>query len=142
MRKLLLRCALLATLCLAVVPASADNVTGADKFLCTAVQVNACYLDGDGCLNSIPPWVLDVPQFIVVDLQAKTLSTTQASGENRSTPIEYLEREDGRIFLLGVEEGRAFSFVITEATGRVTVAVARDDASVGVFGSCTPMPAK
>ncbi|MGD8375721.1 MAG: hypothetical protein PVF68_06235 [Acidobacteriota bacterium] len=140
MKDAVLRCAFLVTLGLVVVPASADDLTGSDRFLCTAVQVNACYLDGDDCLDSIPPWILDVPQFIEVDLNAKKLSTTKASGENRSTAIEYMERENGRIFLLGVEEGRAFSFVITESTGRVTVAVARDDANVGVFGACTPMP--
>lgn len=33
--------------------------------------------------------------------------------------------------------GRAFSFVIDEATGHMTVAVSRDGLSVSVFGACT-----
>ena len=123
---------------LAIAPAMADNLEGSDAFLCTAVEVTACYTDGE-CIT-VPPWSLDVPQFIEIDLKKGTLATTVASGENRSTPIKHQEREDGLIFLQGVEAGRAFSFAITEATGMLTVAVARDEISVGIFGACTPLP--
>ena len=124
---------------LTAAPLLADDVSEADKLLCTAVQVTRCFADGD-CVIS-PPWELNVPQFIEVDLVDKRLSTTRASGQNRSTPIKNLEREDGLIFLQGVENGRAFSFVITEETGMVSIAVARDGLAVSVFGACTPMPA-
>ena len=77
-----------------------------------------------------------------MDLAAKTLSTTAASGENRSTPIKNLEREEGMIILQGYENGRAFSFVIAEEDGMASIAVARDGLSVAVFGACTPMPSK
>ena len=74
-----------------------------------------------------------------VDLKDKKLSTTKASGENRSTPIRNLVREDGKIFLQGVELGRAFSFVIDEKSGMLSVAVAREGITVSVFGACTPL---
>ena len=115
--------------------AHADNVTGAQQLLCTAVQATGCFEDGD-CFQDLP-WNLNVPQFIQVDLAAKRLSTTKASGENRSTPIEYLKRADGLIVLQGFEQGRAFSFVISEATGMLSVAVAREGRAVVVFGACT-----
>ena len=91
------------------------------------------------CSNE-PPWKLDIPQFIEVDLDERTLSTTEASGENRSTPIKNLEREEGLIILQGYEKGRAFSFVIAEEDGMASIAVARDGLNVAVFGACTPMP--
>jgi len=116
--------------------ARADDVTGAQQLLCTAVQATGCYEDGD-CFQDLP-WNLNVPQFIQVDLVGKRLSTTKASGENRSTPIEYLKRQGGLIVLQGFEGGRAFSFVITEATGMLSVAVAREGRGVVVFGACTP----
>ena len=47
---------------LAIAPAMADNLEGSDAFLCTAVEVTACYTDGE-CIT-VPPWSLDVPQFI------------------------------------------------------------------------------
>jgi hypothetical protein len=120
-------------------PAVADDLTGQQMILCTAVQVMLCTDDGDCAVEN--PWNLNVPQFIEINLKDKTLSTTKASGENRSTPIRTIEREGGLIFLQGVEAGRAFSFVIGEKTGMVSVAVARDSKTVSVFGACTPMPA-
>ena len=125
------------SLLVAATPLAADDLTGAERFLCSAAQVTACYDDGE-CLT-LPPWELNVPEFIEVDLDARTLSTTAASGQNRSTPIKNLEREEGSIVLQGFENGRAFSFLINEKTGRVSIAVARDGLAAAVFGACTPL---
>ena len=75
-----------------------------------------------------------------VDLDARRMSTTAASGENRTTPIEHLKRVDGAVVFHGYEMGRAFSWVIDEQTGYVTAAIAADGMAVSVFGACTPMP--
>ena len=129
-----------AVLIAAATPAlRADDLTGADQLLCTAVQATKCTDDGD-CAQDLP-WNLNVPQFIQVDLKAKRLSTTKASGENRSTPIEALKRENGQIVLQGFERGRAFSFVIDEATGMLSAAVAAQGRAVVVFGACTTLSA-
>lgn len=116
--------------------AYADDVTGADRILCTAVQATICDTSGECEIGS--PWLWNIPQFIEVDFKAKTFGTTKASGENRQTPIKYIERADGLIFLQGVEGGRAFSFVIEEETGDLSAAVARSGVTVSVFGACTP----
>jgi|KBSSwiStaDraftv2_1062776.scaffolds.fasta_scaffold972766_2 hypothetical protein len=124
---------------LAVVPAYADDLKGAQKLLCSSGQLAACFDDGE-CEHAAP-WTLNVPAFIQVDLSAKTLSTTPASGENRTTPIRSLDRADGRLVIQGFEGGRAFSFLIDEETGALTAAVARNGVGVIVFGNCTPTPA-
>ena len=126
------------TILAASTPLIADDLTGSSAFLCTVARVNVCEAEGE--CESMPPWALNVPQFIEVDLDKKTLSTTRASGENRSTPIKNLERDGGMIILQGVEQGRAFSFAITEATGMASIAVAREDRGVVGFGPCTPLP--
>jgi hypothetical protein len=131
-------CFLAMVVLLAATAAAADDLSGADRILCTSVQATRCSAEGD-CVTG-PPWNWNIPQFIEVDLDEKTLGTTEASGENRVTPIKNIEQVDGRIFLQGAERGRAFSFVIAEDTGRVTVAVATDGLAVTVFGACTPMP--
>ena len=118
---------------------SADDLTGADRFLCTPIQATLCVEDGECAVDL--PWNVNIPQFIEVDLEAKRLATTAASGENRATPIEHLRREDGNIVFHGFEMGRAFSWVIDEATGRVTAAIATDGISVAIFGACTPIDA-
>lgn len=114
----------------------ADDLTGAERLLCSSGQAMAC--DPEGGCESAPPWSWNIPAFIEIDLKEKTLSTTEASEEKRVTPIATVKRDDGRIFLQGIEQGRAFSFVIDEASGLITVAVARDGFSVSVFGACTP----
>jgi len=120
----------------AAAPLMADDLRGTDKVLCTAVQATVCFAEGE-CFGG-PPWNWNIPEFIEIDLKKEVLATTAASGENRTTPIRHLERADGMIVLQGVENGRDFSFMIAEETGRASIAVARAGVTVAVFGSCTP----
>ena len=115
--------------------ALADNLQGVDRLLCATGEIVLC-VEGDECYAVLAADI-GVPDFVIVDLEAKTLSTTEASQQNRMTPIANISRSEGRIFLQGIERGRAFSFLIDEVTGRVTVAVSRDGATVSVFGACT-----
>ncbi len=113
----------------------ADDISNLDRFLCASSEITVC-IEGEECV-SVLPWEIGVPQFVVVDIKKKQISTTKASEENRSTPIQTIKREDSVIFLQGVEQGRAFSYVIDKATGLVTVSVSRDGVTVSVFGACT-----
>ncbi len=120
-------------------PAMADDLTGATALLCSSAWANVC--TADEVCESGPPWSWNIPQFVEVDLEEKTVSTTEASGENRLSPLEVLVRDDGLIFIQGREHGRAFSFVISEATGRMSASIAAEDVSISVFGACTPLAA-
>ena len=115
--------------------AFAEDLAGVDEFICSVSKVSLCAETGE-CF-AVQPWEIDVPQFVVIDTKRKMIATTRASDEQRSTPIANFHRDNGLIFLQGMEGGRAFSFVIDETTGLVTVAVARDGISVNVFGACT-----
>ncbi|HEX5765319.1 MAG TPA: hypothetical protein VFY27_07110 [Woeseiaceae bacterium] len=120
---------------LAVSTSRADDISGSERLLCSTSRIMACFETGD-CAELLAE-ELDVPQFVVVDTRKKRLTTTKASGENRSTAIGEINRADGLLFFQGIEGGRAFSFVVHEHTGHLTVAVSRDGLSVSVFGSCT-----
>jgi hypothetical protein len=128
----------LVALLVASSPAMADDLSGSNRFLCSAALVTGCSADGE--CESGAPWDLNVPRFIEIDLDKKELRTTKASHENRKTSIKNIEREDGMIILQGYEGGRAFSFMIEKKTGMLTAAVARGNLGVVVFGSCTPLP--
>ena len=119
---------------------SADDLTGAQALLCSAASATICTDDGE--CQTEDPWELNIPQFLEFDLKGKMMSTTKASGQNRSTPMQTLQRDNGFIFIQGIEMGRAFSMVITEKTGELSVAVAKDSAAVSAFGACTPTPGK
>jgi len=127
--------AVIVTMMLLVVSALADNLEGVDKMICAAGQVQIC-IENDSCYPANVA-ELDVPDFVIIDLKKKVVSTTKASDQNRSTPLKYIEKADGLVYLQGIEGGRAFSFMIDEATGRMTVSVARDGVTVSVFGACT-----
>ena len=132
------RCFAMALLIALVAPVlMADDVTGASKLLCTSVEATSCRDDGD-CITDVP-WSFNIPQFIEVDIAGKMLSTTKASDEVRQSPIQSLVRIDGAMVIQGLEQGRAYSFVINNKSGRLSAAVARDGITVTVFGACTPI---
>jgi hypothetical protein len=116
----------------------ADSISGADRILCTTATASRCFPDGE-CVTAAP-WEWNIPEFIIIDLGKKLLSTTEASGENRTSPIGHVERGEEMVFVQGVEAGRAFSFAISETTGMITYAVATAGNSIGGFGFCTPLP--
>ena len=127
---------LIAGLGLAVfAPVAAEDVTGVTRMICASGQAQICLETGE-CYAAMP-FELGVPDFVIIDTKKGTISTTKASGLNRFTEFTKSERKEGLIYLQGVEGGRAFSFVIHEATGRMTAAIARDGLSVTVFGACT-----
>ena len=115
--------------------AYAENLEGVDRMICAAAEVQIC-IEYDTCYSAAP-MDLDIPEFVIIDTDDKTISTTKASGQSRSTTFNSVEKEDGTIYLQGIEGGRAFSFLIDEASGRMTAAVARDGLTVNVFGACT-----
>lgn len=119
-----------------VSPVTGDVLRDVERLLCVPGPVSHC-VAGDGC-NSGLPEDENIPEFIEVDLKRKTLATTPASGENRSTPIQHSLRTAGYIYLQGVEDGRSFSLVISENTGDLTFVVAADGETASMFGSCTP----
>lgn len=119
----------------AIGAASADDISGLSRFVCAPAQVTVC--DETGACVSVLPWEVNVPRFLVFDLKKKRIGTTEASGENRVTPIQSIVEAEDAIYLQGVEGGRAFSFVINRSNGLMSVAVAREYLTVTGFGACT-----
>jgi hypothetical protein len=115
----------------------ADNLQGADRLLCAPVGINICPA-GEDCFSANPE-ELNLPQFIVVDLQKKSLSTTETSDRKRVTTVETVIEVGNLIYLQGNENGRAFSFIIDRDGGQMTSAVARIDFNLSGFGACTPV---
>jgi hypothetical protein len=129
----------IAALALALIfasPVVSDVLTDAERMLCVPGPVFHCVSDRD-CKSELPEDEY-IPEFIEVDLKRKTLATTRASGEDRSTPIQSQKRDAGYIYLQGVENGRSFSMVISENTGGLTFVVAADGETATMFGDCTP----
>ena len=120
-------------------PGLADDLTGSDDYLCSGTSAVGC-ADGDDTCFKVALRDINVPRFIEIDLDQKLLRTTKASGLDRTTEIKNVEKQNGLIFLQGVQEERAFSIVIAEVTGDMTFGVVSDGVGAAVFGVCTPLP--
>jgi hypothetical protein len=123
---------------LAAGAAQAEDLRGADRFLCSSLEATVCFADS-ACLV-LPPEELNIPQFIIVDAKTGKLETTAASAQRRETKADSVRRADETIQLQGHEAGRAFSLLINELTGRATFTSAADERGVIVFAACTPVP--
>ena len=137
MKVTLIVASILALSLLGARPAIADDLSGASALLCSSSWATVC--TSDEFCESGAPWGWDIPQFVEVDIKKKLLSTTKASGENRSTPAEVLRTDNGRILIQGEELGRAFSIFISEQTGTMSSVIAGENMTVSVFGACTPI---
>jgi hypothetical protein len=115
-----------------------DSVGGKDHVLCTTLHVGQCTSDGQ--CKSDPLASLNVPQFFDVNLKDHIVTTTKASGENRSSPVGSVTRDAGAVLFQGAESGRAYSFFINESSGMASIAITTDELTVSVFGACTPLP--
>lgn len=119
---------------------AADPLGGSRAFLCAVLDTNVC-VEAAGCV-SLEPEEINVPRFIQVDTKSKKLKTTAASGENRESIVDSVNRTGQLVILQGVEAGRAFSLSVDESTGLATFASAADGRSLAAFGACTPLPVK
>lgn len=114
----------------------ADDLTGANQLICAAVKTAECYADGTCAQGEPEDW--NIPRFMHLDLIQKTLDTTKASGEKRSTPLEMVRQDDERVFIQGAQSGRAISMVVNQSTGLATAGIVLDGHVLTVFAYCTP----
>jgi hypothetical protein len=79
---------------------------------------------------------INIPKWITVDAKKKKLSGTDSDGEEESTAIDSVKLNDGQTILQGAEGGRAWSMVIDQMTGDMTIAIAGDETGFVLFGVC------
>ena len=114
-------------------------VSAADEpgpWLCAPIQEIECEQTGECKTNATES--LNLPPFIKIDLVAKKASGVNA-GQEEVAAIQRIERVDGRLILQGAQNGRGWSTVIVEETGRMTLSVSGDDTAWLAFGVCTPL---
>jgi hypothetical protein len=117
--------------------ALADDVTGSDSLLCYGLSAARCE-SGVAC-EMVEPWRLNLPDFVKLDLRGKRLQTTAASNDERETPLQTVQRDNGTILIHGSQGERAFSWLIMETSGEGTLSVAGHGQGVTVFTVCTPV---
>ncbi len=134
MRKL---AAIMVTLGLCIMPGHvlAAKYDGSVPLLCAPIEIIECEAAGD-CLNSTAEDV-NLPQFLKVDVKAKMLSAAEEGG--KKAEIKHLEHTNGRMIMHGGQEGRGWTLIISEETGKMSATISEDQAGFIIFGACTPI---
>ena len=112
---------------------SAQQLNANAPFLCAVVQALEC--SPEGACERRGAGDINLPQFIKVDPNAKTIAAPEPGG--RTAPVRELTSVDGKLVLHGGQQGRGWSAVIVSATGKMSVSIVDEEATFVVFGACT-----
>ena len=116
-------------------PALAGDFDGTKPLLCAVVETFGCGPGGE-CIRGTAESI-DIPQFLKINFEDKTISSTPESGQVRTTKIRDTELIAGKLILQGMQNGRAWGMIINETSGKVTLSASDDQAGFVVFGACT-----
>ncbi|HSR10282.1 MAG TPA: hypothetical protein VLS90_02475 [Thermodesulfobacteriota bacterium] len=112
--------------------AGAADFDGSTPVYCAFNRVLECQ-GKKGC-ESVTPEEVSLPGLVRIDFQKNTITATRGA-ETVNTEIKNLQRREGILVLQGIEK-RAWTVMISEKTGNLTLAVAGEDDGFMVFGTC------
>ena len=104
--------------------------------LCVPIEITECETGGK-CYHGTAEDV-NLPHFIKVNLKEKML-TGVGKAADRTTPISFMQRDNGTVVLHGGQNGRAWTAVISEATGKLSASISEEGTAFLIFGACTPL---
>lgn len=136
MKKLKLLILTMLLICVMPLLVSAGNFDGSVPLLCATVETFECGENGDcqqGTAQSI-----NIPQFLRINFKTKTISGNRVGGEERTTKIDNMVKNEARLILQGTQEGMGWSMLIMESTGKMTITASDVQVGFVVFGACTP----
>jgi len=115
--------------------AVADDVTGENELLCAPGYVTHCSSGGE--CETAPAWRQGIPSFLRIEIDRKFIRSTEDSDEALATPIQQVIRENGKVYLQTIENERALSVIIDEASGEGSMAIIADGETATAFLYCT-----
>jgi hypothetical protein len=113
----------------------AGDFDGSKPLLCAVVWTTECGQNGDCTQGTAED--IGFPQFVKINFTDKTISSTPESGQIRTSKADKIEHVGNSLILQGVQNGRAWSMVINETTGKLTLSASDDQAGFIIFGACT-----
>lgn len=96
-------------------------------------------------INDVDPDTVGLPRKFLIDFEEKEVRPSKDSLIRRTSQIKRVEHIENKLILQGVEEGAenvddglAWSMVISKKSGRVVLSASGDGVAYVVFGTCTP----
>jgi len=126
-----------ALLCFILIPLSiaAAQFDGSTPLLCAVIQVVECASGGE--CYPVQPEIANIPRFLKINFKNKTIAATEENGRKEVTRIKNFEHTNGKMVLQGSENGRGWTMVISEETGKVSASVSDDQVGFVIFGAST-----
>jgi len=94
--------------------------------------------------DDVDPDTVGLPRRFFIDIEQKRVLPSMESMVRRISSIKHVEHIENKVILQGVEEGvvnvndgLAWSMVISKETGKVVLSASGDGVAYVVFGSCT-----
>jgi len=129
-----------ATLMVASLPftALADDFDGSKPLTCASIFSAECNAADQECITGAP-WMINFPVFIEIDFKAKSVSTTKLHENPRTSTINLVSKlTDGQTAIQGIDDDFAWSMLIAEETGSMTLSISGEDTGYLIFGACKP----
>lgn len=122
-------------LCLLPYSLAMAGFDGSAPLICSVIEVFECSLEQDCIEGTVES--MNIPQFVRIDFAMNKISTTEEIKEKRESPINNFDRADGMLILQGIQNGRGWSMVIAEETGKMTATASDGGGGFVIFGACT-----
>ena len=121
-------------LCILPLTVWAGDFDGSKNLVCAVTVTHECLAMG-GCLSGTAESI-DIPQFVEIDFENKSIRSLAGVEPVRNTTIARSARADGKLVLQGMQRGRAWSLVLNEASGKIVLTATDDQFGFVVFGAC------
>ena len=121
--------------------ALADDIDGKKPLICANVDISECVPDGQ--CEAVTAASIDASNLLKVDFREKTVGGVGKAANRPPTAIETQEIAGGKIYLQGIDtdeetgRGLAWTMVINQDSGRMSLSATGGDVIFTIFGSCT-----
>jgi hypothetical protein len=102
--------------------------------LCSVINAAEFSLE-EGCFEGTAE-SFELPQFIRLDLKNNIISEVGENTKKRSSKIINLKRIDTKLILQGIENGRSWSVIVEEKTGKMSATASDEGIGFVVLGAC------
>lgn len=122
----------------------AGDFDGTRPLLISVIRAVECV--PDGTCREVPLASVELPQFLKIDFNKKTIRPADADDKTPATVIERQEVVDGKLILQGAEDGYekirdglGWTLAISVETGQVVLTASGDQVAFVVFGAALPL---
>jgi hypothetical protein len=123
--------------------AAAQDFDGSKPLICSLAHVMQCEDGNDGC-ERLRPNDVGAPDFLNLDFQAKTITTSNSAA---ASAMENVELIDDRLYVQGAEDGLeneidgfGWTMAITQDGGQLVLSGAAEGMGFVFFGACMALP--